>query len=413
MTTTILHNAQLIDGTGSDPVADGVVLIDGGKITWAGAAADAPAPADPADVVKVDLGGNTICPGFFDVHVHLSLPGPSGGSTMQEAMVPPSFRHFEVIGRMKRTLAAGVTTVRDLMGTDTGVRNAVAYGLVEGPRLLVAGEMLSQTGGHADWDLVSGVDATGVVGGRLVDSVDEARKAARQLLRSGVDVIKIASSGGVSSISDDPTWLGFRTEMVAAVVEEGQNYGGRPVAAHAIGYAGIRAAVEGGVHSVEHGYALDDDLRTQMVERGQFLVPTLLETVKPDTATPQAAAKSAKWHALAHDSVHASVEAGVKIAVGTDAGLVPDHGSNLGELPLLVQYGGMTPMQAIVAGTKVSAECCKVDHILGTLEAGKLADVVVVAGNPLDDIASIADPKNILLVLKEGRTAVNRGQFAV
>lgn len=413
MSTTILSNAQLIDGTGGDPVADAVVIVDDGKITWAGAAGDAPQVDASKNPVKVDLGGNTITPGFFDVHVHLSLPGPAGGSPMREAMVAPSFRYFELIGRLKKTLAAGVTTVRDLMGVDTGVRDAVAYGMVEGPRLLVSDKMLSQTGGHADWHLVSGLDATQLLGGELVDTVDAAREAARNLLREGVDVIKIASSGGVTSVNDDPTWLGFRAEMVAAVVEEGKNYGGRPVAAHAIGYAGIRAAVEGGVHSVEHGYELDDDLRQQMVERGQFLVPTLLETIHPDTATPQAAAKSAKWHAMAHDSVRASVEAGVKIAVGTDAGLVPDHGANLGELPLLVQYGGMTPMQAIVAGTKTSAECCGVDSTLGTLEPGKIADIVVVAGDPLQDISAVADPEKILLVMKEGHAAVNRGGFSL
>ncbi|MGO1855003.1 MAG: amidohydrolase family protein [Microbacteriaceae bacterium] len=413
MTTTILHNAQLIDGTGGDPVADAVVVIDDGKITWAGAAADAPAIDDSQNPVKVDLGGNTITPGFFDVHVHLSLPGPSGGSPMREAMVPPSFRYFELIGRLKKTLAAGVTTVRDLMGVDVGVRNAVEYGMVEGPRLLVADRMLSQTGGHADWHLASNIDGTALVGGDLVDSVDEARRAARVLLREHVDVIKIASSGGVTSMSDEPGWLGFRTEMVAAVVEEGKNYGGVPVAAHAIGYAGIRAAVEGGVHSVEHGYEIDDELRAQMVKNGQFLVPTLLETIHPDTATPQAAAKSAKWHAMAHESIAKSVAAGIKIAVGTDAGLVPDHGANLGEIPLLVQYGGMTPMQAIVAGTKTSAECCGVDDKLGTIEAGKIADIVVVAGDPLTDISAVADNEKILLVMKQGHAAVNRGAFSI
>lgn len=413
MTTTILHNAQLIDGTGGDPVADAVVVIDDGKITWAGAATDAPPVDDSQNPVKVDLGGNTITPGFFDVHVHLSLPGPSGGSPMREAMVPPSFRYFELIGRLKKTLAAGVTTVRDLMGVDVGVRNAVEYGMIEGPRLLVADRMLSQTGGHADWHLASNIDGTALVGGDLVDSVDEARKAARVLLREHVDVIKIASSGGVTSMSDEPGWLGFRTEMVAAVVEEGKNYGGVPVAAHAIGYAGIRAAVEGGVHSVEHGYEIDDELRAQMVKNGQFLVPTLLETIHPDTATPQAAAKSAKWHAMAHESIAKSVAAGIKIAVGTDAGLVPDHGANLGEIPLLVQYGGMTPMQAIVAGTKTSAECCGVDDKLGTIEAGKIADIVVVAGDPLTDISAVADNEKILLVMKQGHAAVNRGAFSI
>lgn len=414
MSTTILHNAQLIDGTGGDPVADAVVIVEDGRIAWAGASADAPEVDASNNPVKVDLGGNTITPGFFDVHVHLSLPGPKGGSKalLQEAMVPPSFRYFEIAKRLETTLAAGVTTVRDLMGTDTGVRLASQHGLINGPRVLVADKMLSQTGGHADWHVASGLDGATLVGGELVDTIDEARKAARELLRTHVDVIKIASSGGVTSMNDDPTWVGMRTEMVAAIVEEGENYGGVPVAAHAIGNGGIRAAVEGGVRSVEHGYELDDDLRQQMVKNGQFLVPTLLETIHPDTATPQAAAKSEKWHAMAHESVKASVAAGIKIAAGTDAGLVPDHGENLGELPLLVEYGGMTPMQAIVAGTKTSAELCGLDYILGTIEAGKIADIVVVAGDPLADISAVADNDKILLVMRDGKPAINRGRFS-
>ncbi len=409
MTTTILKNARLIDGNGGDPVADAVVVITDGKIAYAGASSGAPQADDKA--VTIDVGGNTVCPGFFDCHTHLSLPGPPG-SPIMEALVAPSYRFFELIGRMKATVEAGVTTVRDLMGVDVGVRDAVAHGLVEGPRLLVADKMLSQTGGHADFHIPAGVSATEIIGGVLVDSVDQARLEARKLLREGVDVIKIASSGGVSSPNDQPTFLGFRTEMVAAVVEEGQNYGGRPVAAHAIGLAGIQAAVQGGVHSVEHGYALTDELRTEMVQRGQFLVPTLIETLHPDTATPQAVAKSGKWHAMAQESIQASAEAGIKIAVGTDAGLVPAHGATLGELGCLVKFAKMTPMQAIVAGTKTSAELCGVDDKLGTLEVGKLGDVVVVKGDPTTDIDSLADHDNILLVLKEGKAMSNRGQYA-
>jgi len=346
------------------------------------------------------------------VHVHLSLPGTKGGPVMA-AMVPPSYRYFQLIDRLKVTLEAGVTTVRDLMGVDIGVRDAVAHGLIEGPRLLVADKMLSQTGGHADFHIPSGLDGSGVIGGVLVDSVDEARSEVRALLRDGVDVIKVASSGGVSSPSDDPDWLGAREEIVEALVEEGHNYGGRPVAAHAIGLAGITAAVKAGVRSIEHGYALTDELRQEMVERGQYLVPTLLETLHPDTATPQAAAKSGKWHEIAQASIRASVEAGIKIAVGTDAGLVPDHGTNLQEVGLLAKYGGMTPLQALSAGTKVSAELCGLGDQLGTLEAGKLADVVVVKGDPSTDADLVGDNANILLVLKEGAVKSNRGAFAV
>ena len=328
---------------------------------------------------------------------------------MQKALKPPSYGYFELIERLRVTVQNGVTTARDLMGIDAGVREAVADGLI----LLVAINMLSQSGGHADFHLPSGIDLGGLIGAHLVDSVDAARTRARELLRAGADVIKVASSGGVASPNDDPTWLGMRREMIAAIVEEAHNYGGRPVAAHAIGYAGIKAAVEAGVHSIEHGYALDDELRQQMVEQGTFLVPTLLETMSPVTATPQGAAKSAKWHAMAHDSVAASAAAGVRIAVGTDAGLSPDHGTNLKELGLLVKYGGLTPLQAIVAATLTSAELCGVGDTLGSVQAGKTADLVVVKGDPLADIDRLGDPANILLVVKDGRTVGNRGGFAI
>ncbi|MEZ5210474.1 amidohydrolase family protein [Gordonia sp. (in: high G+C Gram-positive bacteria)] len=410
MTTTVLHNARLIDGNGGDPIDDAVLVIDGDKIAYAGPASGAPAADDSA--TKVDLGGNTICPGFFDVHVHLSLPGTKGSPVMA-AMVPPSYRYFQLIARLKTTLEAGVTTVRDLMGVDVGVRDAVAHGLIEGPRVLVADKMLSQTGGHADFHIPSGLSGTELIGGVLVDTVDEARVEARKLCREGVDVIKVASSGGVSSPNDQPDYLGAREELVAALVEEGHNYGDRPVAAHAIGLPGIESAVNGGARSIEHGYALTDELRKKMVENGQFLVPTLLETLKPDTATPQAVAKSEKWHKIAQDSVRASVEAGIKICTGTDAGLVPDHGENLGEVGLLVKFGGMTPLQAITAATKNSAELCGLLDTLGTLEDGKIADVVVVKGDPSQDADLVGDNANILLVVKEGKVKSNRGSFAV
>ena len=409
MTTYLLHNMTLIDGTGAAPVPQAAVLVKDGIISWAGAESDLPAAES---VTRVDLGGHSLCPGFFDCHVHFALPG-STGSPLEHALKPPSYELFRLLERLRVTLHNGVTTARDLMGIDAGVRDAVADGLIEGPRLLVAVTMLSQTSGHADFHLPSGLDLGPLIGARLVDSVDTARLRARELIRSGADVIKVASSGGVSSPNDDPSWLGMRREMIAAIVEEGQNYGGRPVAAHAIGRPGIRAAVEAGVRSIEHGYELDDELRAQMVAQGTFLVPTLLETMTPVTASPQGAAKSAKWHAMAHDSLSASVAAGVRVAVGTDAGLSPDHGTNLAELGLLVRFGGLSPMQAIVAGTSASAELCGVGDQLGTVTAGKLADLVVVQGNPLNDIDSIGRPENILLVIKGGRAAGNRGGFTV
>ncbi|KUI28066.1 amidohydrolase family protein [Mycobacterium sp. GA-2829] len=403
MEPLLLHNATLIDGTGAAPLPDAAVLVADGRIQWAGTASGAPS----VEATRIDLGGNTICPGFFDCHVHFSLPG-AGAPPLDRALNPPSYQYFQLIDRLRVTLHNGVTTARDLMGIDAGVRNAVAHGLIEGPRLLVAINMMSQTCGHADFHLPSGIDLTPLIGGSLVDTVDEARRRTRELIAAGADVIKVATSGGVSSPSDQPEWLGMRRELIAAVVEEAGAYGHKRVAAHAIGYAGIQAAVEAGVTSVEHGYQLDDALRQKMVDDGIFLVPTLLETMADVTSSPAGQAKSAHWHTVAHESIGASVAAGVKIAVGTDAGLSPAHGTNLKELGLLVRFGGLTPMQAIVAGTSTSAELCGLADELGTVAAGKLADLVIVRGDPLADIDAVGEPDNILLVLKEGRVAIDR-----
>ncbi|KUI32153.1 amidohydrolase [Mycobacterium sp. IS-1742] len=406
MKRLLLHHATLIDGTGAAPLPDAAVLVEDGHIRWAGKASEAPAD----DATRVDLGGHTICPGFFDCHVHFSLPG-AGATPIDRALNPPSYHYFQLIDRLRVTLHNGVTTARDLMGIDAGVRDAVAHGLIEGPRLLVAINMMSQTCGHADFHLPSGIDLTPMIGGSLVDTVDEARRRTRELIAAGADVIKVASSGGVSSPSDQPEWLGMRRELITAVVEEAAAYGHKRVAAHAIGHAGIEAAVEAGVTSVEHGYQLDDALRQRMVDAGIFLVPTLLETMADVTSSPAGQAKSAHWHAVAQESIAASAAAGVKIAVGTDAGLSPEHGTNLRELGLLVRFGGLTPMQAIVAATSTSAELCGLSDQLGTVEAGKLADLVIVRGDPLADIESVGDSDNILLVLKEGRPAIDRAGF--
>jgi imidazolonepropionase-like amidohydrolase len=409
MTLLLLHNATLIDGTGATPLPSAAVLIDDGRIAWAGAEKDAPAPAGDQPT-RIDLGGNTICPGFFDCHVHFGLPG-AGGLPLDRILHPLSYHHFQLIERLRATLHNGVTTARDLMGVDSGVRDAVADGLIPGPRLLVAIDMLSQTSGHADFRLPSGVDLTPLVGGALVDSVDDARHRTRQLVAAGADVIKVASSGGIASPSDQPEWLGMREEVIAAVVEEAAAYGNKRVAAHALGRAGIEAAVTAGVTSIEHGYQLDDELRTRMVDQGTFLVPTLLETMTDVTVSAVAREKSIRWHRMAHDAVAASAAAGIKIALGTDAGLSPEHGTNLRELGLLVRYGGMTPMQAIVAGTKTSAELCGLADELGTIQPGKIADVVVVRGDPLADIDAVGVADNVLLVIKDGVVAKDRGGF--
>jgi len=412
----VLHNARIVDGTGAPPVADGVLVIEGALIRWCGPADEAPDDPGLRRATRVDLGGRTVCPGFIDAHVHFALPGPVE-SPLAGAAEPVSYRTLKVIERLRVTLHNGVTTARDLMGLDAGFRRAVAERRVAGPRLLVAVSMLSQTAGHADFRLPSGVDALATAvtfpgsPAGLVDTVDDIRTRVRELVAAGADCVKLAASGGVTSPHDQPEWLGLRPEMIRAAVEEAEAYGGLPVAVHAIGEAGIAAAVRSGVRSIEHGYALTDELRAEMAERGQFLVPTLLETMTdPDPSSVPAAvhAKAVHWHRVAQESVARSVEAGIRVAMGTDAGLIAPHGQNLKELGLLVRIGGMTPLQAIRAATSEAADLCAVGDATGSLVAGKAADLVVCGTDPLDDIDSLADPAQVHAVLKEGRVAIDR-----
>ncbi|MEU0138005.1 amidohydrolase family protein [Streptomyces sp. NPDC006296] len=410
----LLRGARLIDGTGRAPVPDAALLIEGGTIAWAGPSAEL--PADPRPVRRLDLGGRTLCPGFIDTHVHFALPGPAG-SPLQGLYELPSYRTLKVLERLRVTLENGVTTARDLMGLDAGFRQAVAERRIPGPRLLVSVGMLSQRAGHADFTLAGGIDALAVAVAfpesppGLVGSVDDMRARVRDLVAAGADCVKLATSGGVTSPHDRPEWLGLRPEMIEAAVEEARAYGGLPVAAHAIGRPGIEAAVRAGVTSIEHGYALDDELRAEMVARGQYLVPTLLETTQdldPARTSPSAYEKGVRWHRIARESVALSVAAGVRIAMGTDSGLAVGHGVNLRELGLLVEIAGMSPMAAVVAATGDAARLCGVDDVTGTLEAGKAADLVVTDVDPLTDIASLGDPAHVLAVVKEGRIAVDR-----
>ncbi|MFF0425505.1 amidohydrolase family protein [Streptomyces sp. NPDC004520] len=415
-TPVVLYNARIVDGTGAPPVPDGILVVEDALIRWCGPAREAPDDPDLHGATRVDLGGRTVCPGFIDTHVHFALPGPAA-NPLSGAGELVSYRTLKVLERLRSTLHNGVTTARDLMGLDAGFRRAVAERRVAGPRLLVAVSMLSQTAGHADFRLPGGIDALeaavtfpGSPPG-IVDTVDDIRTRVRVLVAAGADCIKLAASGGVTSPHDQPDWLGLRPDMVRAAVEEAEAYGGLPVAVHAIGEPGIAAAVRSGVRSIEHGYALTDELRAEMAERGQFLVPTLLETTtEPDPAQvpPAVYAKAVRWHRIAQESVARSVEAGIRVAMGTDAGLIAPHGQNLRELGLLVDIGGMTPLQAIRAATADAADLCGVGDVTGTLTAGKAADVVICGTDPLTDIDSLADPVHIHAVLKEGRVAIDR-----
>ncbi|MFD7281807.1 amidohydrolase family protein [Streptomyces sp. NPDC059862] len=392
-------NARLIDGTGAAPVADAVLVVDdGGTIEYAGPAAGAPAtPGAPI----TDLGGRTLLPGFIDTHVHFAVGAPGG--LLGSFLTRPSVHTFETARRMRQTLHAGITTARDLGGIDAGYREALERGLIDGPRLRTAVRIMSHTGGHGDFTLPSGVrvheDATA-----LADTRDQARLETRKLLRDGADVIKVCATGGMSSPCDGPDDEGLTEDEIRAVVDETRRHGGRPVAAHAQGTAGIRNAVRAGVTSVEHGYGVDAECRELMGEQGTFLVPTLSTVFRmPERGTiPEYHwQKKSRWAGITKENVAAAIEADVTIALGTDSGMCP-HAENLTELGYLVELG-MDPMAAIRAGTRDAARLLGMDDRVGTLESGKLADFVVADADPLTGIGALADASTIVLVAQEGR----------
>ena len=398
---------RLIDGTGRDPIEAAAVVIESGRITAAGARSSLTFPAGAEVIEDDDL---TLLPGLMDMHVHLAS---AGTNLVKILMTPPSLALLNSVPNSARTLAAGVTTVRDAGHTPVGVRLAAEAGYFPAPRMQLAVSLLSQTGGHGDDLMPCGAR----VGSRtsvdlphgVVDGVDGMRHKVREVLQAGADWIKLCTSGGVLSAGDSPDHAQFSVEEIGTAVAEA-GVVGRRVMAHAMSAAGIRNALIAGVTSIEHGCLLDEECIALMKEKGAYLVPTLVAPkdviegakVGGGGLPPEMIEKAERISGLHRTAVSAAVAAGVKVAMGTDSG-VGAHGRNVRELGEMVRCG-MTPMQAIVASTTVPAELLRRPD-LGSLESGKLADVVVVRGDPLDDIDSLADPDTIRLVIKDGRVA--------
>src|SRR4051812_48122839 len=381
MTRRVFSGGQVLDGTGS-PAAAADVAVQDGRIVEVGTGLD-------GDEV-VDCAGATVLPGLFDCHVHVMI---SGVDMLRLLQTPFSYGFYEAVHNLRRTLALGITSVRDAGGADLGVAQAVRNGLIAGPRLQIAISMLSQTGGHGDgWHICGAeVPLMGPHPGRpatIVDGADEMRRTVRELLRAGADVLKVATSGGVLSARDDPRHPHFRAAELDVLVEEAEA-AGVFVMAHAQGAGGIKAAVRAGIRSIEHGIFLDDEAIDLMLERGTWLVPTLaapravLTAVAAGASLPAAVVEKARSVQAEHDaSVARAIEAGVKVAMGTDSGVGP-HGDNLSELGLMAACG-MTPEQTWHASTLSAARLLGVDAELGRLEPGERADVVVLDGDAGD-----------------------------
>jgi imidazolonepropionase-like amidohydrolase len=397
MTRTLLRGGQIFDGSGS-PAADGDLVLEDGRIADVGIGLDGDEQAD--------VTGLTLLPGLFDCHVHVTV---SGIDLLRRLQRPFSYQFFQAACNLGATLDCGITTVRDAGGADLGIQRAVEDGLVDGPRLQIAITALSQTAGHGDGWLPSGFSAPlhaphpGRPAG-IVDGPEEMRKRVREIARAGADVIKVFTSGGVLSPRDSPLHSHFRADELAALMAEA-TAAGLPVMAHAQAADGIKNAVRAGIRSIEHGVYLDDEAIELMLAAGTWLVPTLiapkavLEAARTGSQLPDGVeAKAAAVMEAHRNSFARAVGAGVKIAMGTDSGVLP-HGRNLEEL-LLMAEGGMSPREVLVATTRSAANLLGIGDDTGTLSLGKRADVVAVAGDPLDLDSLRA---NIRAVYQDGR----------
>jgi imidazolonepropionase-like amidohydrolase len=398
----VVTGGLVFDGTDGE-LRRGDVAIEDGVIAEVGLGLDGD--------TSYDADGSVVLPGLFDCHVHLLLHDLD---TWQIVQQPISYRFYQAVGHLQATLETGITTVRDAAGADLGLKSAVEQGIIRGPRVQLSLVMLSQTGGHGDYWMPSGVSA-GLLPhlphhpSGVVDGPDEIRKTVRELLRAGADVIKVAATGGVLSPRDDPRHGHFRDHELAVMVEEA-DAAGVPVMAHALGAAGIKAAVRAGVRSIEHGVYLDDEAVELMLENDAFLVPTLsagrgvLRSAEAGTSMHEETLRKQLHASQSHARSFAlALDAGVRIAMGTDAGVTP-HGDNLWELELMVE-GGMTHAQALVASTRSAAELLGLSDELGTIEPRKRADLVVVRGTELNVLGL---RERISAVFKDGRLAVLR-----
>jgi imidazolonepropionase-like amidohydrolase len=411
-TTIALLGGVLIDGSGEDPISDSAILVAGAKVEKVGRKDRVRLPRGSQ---ALDVTGQTVMPGMMDLHVHLNLGEldaviPSVG--LQTGLADPwPLRGIKAFAYARRALEAGFTTLRDVgdMGNvAVSVRNAINSGIVEGPRVISCGQFLTTTGGHVDlmplW-LRRTDEVTNVA-----DGVDGVIQAVRRQWKMKNDWVKFYATGGLMDPEDKQE---FTEDEMGALVGEAHSRA-MPVCAHCMYAKGTLAALRAGIDSVEHGTDLTEEIVDLMVKNGTYLVPTLtapdvIVTKGREFGMPTWYVERMQPHLESQiRSFGIALQKGVRIATGTDAGFNAIlHGTSARELQYLVRHG-MTPMQAIVAATASSAALLRKQHVLGTIEPGKLADIIVVDGNPLEDITILQDKAKISLVIKEGSLQVNR-----
>ncbi len=407
MATAVFADA-LYDPASAETTRPAAVLIEDGHVVAAGRRDRVRVPAG---AVGIDAEGLTLLPGLIDCHVHLCFAGQ--GVVLAELLAtPPSLTILQSVVSCRRTLEAGFTTVRDAGGTPAAVRMAVERGHFPGPRMLLAVQILSQTGGHADQHFPCGAtllwNPAPDLPPSVVDGVEPMRRRVREVIRAGADWVKLCTSGGVLSPGDSPHHPTFTPAEIEAAVTEAAAQGCR-VMAHAQAAAGIRNALRAGVATIEHGIWIDDEACELLQAADRALVPTLVApqwVVRHAEAGRMPAYAASKGRAVIEDhraSVRRAVEAGVRIAFGTDTGVGP-HGSN-GEELLLLRDLGMDPADCIRSATTVAADVLGLAGRAGTLAEGAWGDLVGVAGDPLADLELLARPEHVRLVVKAGEVA--------
>jgi imidazolonepropionase-like amidohydrolase len=401
---TLIHAGRMIDGVSARPLSNVTIRIDGDMIVAIERGLTAPGANDRL----LDFRDRTVLPGLMDLHVHLTGEY-SKDDRLNDFIMNEADYAFDAAMFAKRTLESGFTVVRNLgdsFDVTVALRQAIDSGDVPGPRILTAAKGLSSTGGHGDpsngWANHLKGDPGPVDG--IVNGVEDARKAVRQRYKDGADWIKITATGGVLSVAKSGQNPQFTDEELRAIVDTAADYGMR-VAAHAHGTEGMKRAVIAGVASIEHGTYMDDEVMRLMKQNGTYYVPTILagnwvaEQAKIDGFFPELVRpKAAAIGPIIKETFAKAYKAGVPIVFGTDTG-VSAHGDNAQEFALMVE-GGMPPMEAIRSATSVAAEFLDIADRHGSLEAGKLADIIAVPGNPLDDIRVM---ENVTFVMKAGQ----------
>lgn len=400
---TLIHAGRLIDGRADQAAGPSTIVVEGERIVAVEAGHRAPGPEDRV----IDLSGATVLPGLMDMHTHVSSENSRTSYLNRFTMDAPEVTLQSTV-YARRTLEAGFTTVRDLgdsYNVSIALRDAIADGKVVGPRIFTSGKSIATTGGHADPTNGWAEHIAGDPGPKdgVINGVADARKAVRQRYKDGADLIKVTATGGVMSLAKNGLNPQFKDDELEAIVATARDYGFH-VAAHAHGAEGMKRAVEAGVYSIEHGTYMDDEVIRLMKKHGTWYVPTIhagkfvAERAEERGYLPEMVRlKAAAIGPQIQDTFAKAYRAGVKIVFGTDCGVGP-HGTNAREFGFMVE-AGMPPMEAIQSATSVAAKFLGIEDRLGTIEAGKLADIIAVEGDPLTDIGAMSE---VRFVMKEG-----------